>query len=89
MKKEIVGFGSRVEQCEKKVEENKQGLVSSVSSKLAEMEAKILNEERSWSAIVAGQVDSRLNQVTTDIISAQTSLQQQMKAMIEDKTRAG
>jgi len=86
LKTGIVGFGSRIEQCEKKVEENIQRLVSSISSKLVEMEVKILNEERpTWSALVAGQLDSRLSQATTYIISAQTLLQQQTKAIIEDK----
>ena len=86
LKQEIAKIGGRIEQCERKVDENKQGLDSSIGSKLVEMENNILkNEGPKWSGIVSREVESKMAQATTDIVSAQKSLQQQTKAIFEDQ----
>ena len=61
-------------------------MIISISSKLLDMETKILNkEETKWSERLTSELKSKVSQATTDIISANASLQQNTKAIIEDQ----
>jgi hypothetical protein len=86
LKIEVENMGSRIEQCEKRADENKNGIISSIGSKLFDMETKILNkQETKWSEILTSEVKSKVLQATRDIISANASLQQNTKAIIENQ----
>jgi hypothetical protein len=86
LKKEVAHIGGRIEQCEEKADENKRGLDSSIGSKVVEMETRILNKEGpKWSEIVSSEVKSHMTQAATDIVTAKTELQNQARAIIEDK----
>src|SRR5664279_301705 len=74
LKNEIVGIGGRMELYEKKSEENKLVIENIISSKLVEMEVKLLNKDVSkWSGIVSKELETT---VGADLKSLQKTVEE-------------
>lgn len=86
IKGDISEFGNRMERCEARAEENSKDLQGKIDARIMNIQSDLVDKEMpKWSEIVGKEVGTRLAVVSADMISVQSALQEQSKAMSRDR----
>ena len=86
IKDDIVAVGNRMDKCERMLENNKQEMECTLKDTMIGVQSEIVsNGVPKWSEIVAKEMDSKMTTVSDNMLTFQTTLQQQTRAILEDR----